>query len=170
MSAAAPSAPAAPETDAPARAFAHAFKRAIAVVRRLRGRDTHRPGELSYAQYGLLFGLAEHGALSNAELASLAEVSPSTATMMLDRLVEIGLVHRERSEVDRRVVLVALSAQGAETVAAHRARYEQLWSAALAGFSDEQLADAAAVLERVIAMFQDIERADEDAAAAHGTH
>ena len=36
----------------------HSFKTAMAAVRRLRGRETHRPGELSYAQYALLFGLS----------------------------------------------------------------------------------------------------------------
>ena len=141
---------------AAATAFGHTFKRAMAVVRRVRGRDTHRPGELSYAQYGLLFGLAEQGELSASDLASVAEVAPSTATKMLDRLVEAGLVARVRSDVDRRVVMVALTARGAEIVAARRARYENLWHEALAGFSDEQLRGASAVLERVVAMFEEI--------------
>ena len=35
----------------------------MAAVRRLRGRETHRPGELSFAQYSLLFGLATSGEL-----------------------------------------------------------------------------------------------------------
>jgi DNA-binding MarR family transcriptional regulator len=161
---------AAPEpaaADAPARTFGLAFKRAIAVVRRLRGRDTHRPGELSYAQYGLLFGLAEHRQLTTTELASLAGVAPSTATKMLDRLVEIELVERVRSELDRRVVLVALTLRGAKIVAARRARYDELWDTALAGFSDQQLAGATVVLERVIAMFEEIESAHDDTATEH---
>ena len=37
------------------------FRAAMAAVRRLRGRETHRPGELSFAQYSLLFGLARGG-------------------------------------------------------------------------------------------------------------
>ena len=110
--------------DTAALTFGLAFKRTMAVVRRVRGRDTHRPGELSYAQYGLLFGLAEHGELCATDLARLAEVAPSTATKMLDRLVETGLVRRVRSECDRRVVLVALTSRGAEIVAARRERYE----------------------------------------------
>jgi len=141
---------------AAATAFGHAFKRAMAVVRRVRGRDTHRPGELSYAQYGLLFGLAEQGELCATDLASVADVAPSTATKMLDRLVEAGLVARVRSDLDRRVVMVALTERGAAIVAARRARYEELWTAALAGFSDAQLDGATAVLERVIAMFEEI--------------
>jgi hypothetical protein len=44
--------------------LARSFKHAMASVRRLRGRETRRPGELSDAQYGLLFGLREHTELS----------------------------------------------------------------------------------------------------------
>ena len=132
MSAAVEAAPPGAPELAEATAFGHAFKRAMAVVRRVRGRDTHRPGELSYAQYGLLFGLAERGELSASDLASVADVAPSTATKMLDRLVDAGLVARVRSELDRRVVMVALTDRGGEIVAARRARYERLWREALA--------------------------------------
>ena len=93
--------------------FAGTFKAAMAAVRRLRGRDTHRPGELSYAQYGLLFGLADGGERSASELAGLADVAPATATQMLDSLVAGGFVERSRSERDRRLVLVSLTAREA---------------------------------------------------------
>jgi DNA-binding MarR family transcriptional regulator len=136
--------------------FGLAFKRAMAAVRRVRGRDAQRPGELSYAQYGLLFGLAEHGELCASDLAALAEIAPATATKMLDRLAEHGLVERTRSDRDRRLVLVALTARGVDLVAARRARYEQLWSTALDGFGSGELLAATAVLERVTAMFDEL--------------
>ena len=82
------------------------FKRAMAAVRRLRGRETHRPGELSFAQYGLLFGLADGGELSVRELALSADLSPATVTQMLDGLDATGLVERVRSQRDRRVVMI----------------------------------------------------------------
>ena len=50
--------------------FGVSFKAAMAAVRKLRGRETHRPGELSYAQYSLLFGLAQGGALPARDLRS----------------------------------------------------------------------------------------------------
>ena len=112
------------------------------------GATRHRPGELSYAQYGLLFGLAERGERSASELAGLADVAPATATQMLDSLVAPGFVERTRSDRDRRLVLVSLTARGSELVAARRARYEALWARALAGFSEHELATATAVLDR----------------------
>lgn len=141
-------------------ALARSFKAATGAVRRLRGRDTHRPGELSYAQYCLLFGLADRGELSASELAGLADVAPATATQMLDSLVAGGFVERSRSARDRRLVLVSLTEPGADLVASRRERYEKLWSRAFADFSAEELETATAVLERTREIF------DEMAAAA----
>lgn len=132
------------------------FKRAMASVRRLRGRETRRPGELSDAQYGLLFGLREHTELSSSELALAADLSPASATEMLDALAAAGLVQRVRSERDRRVVLTSLTDRGRKLVEERRARYEPLWRAAIAGFTDEELRCAAAVLDSLTALFDDL--------------
>lgn len=139
------------------------LKAAIAALRRLRGRETHRPGELSFAQYSLLFGLVDGDPLSARELASAADLSPATVTQMLDSLAAAGLVERVRSTGDRRVVLTSLTERGDELLAARRARLEPLWRDALAEFSDEQLATAAAVLDRVrdtFYTFADIDQLD----------
>jgi len=141
--------------------FAATFKGAMAAVRRLRGRDTHRPEELSYAQYCLLFGLADRGELSASELAGLADVAPATATQMLDSLVAGGFVSRSRSELDRRMVLVSLTSGGRELVAARRARYEALWARALARFSEQELETATAVLDCARAIFDEIASASD---------
>jgi DNA-binding MarR family transcriptional regulator len=133
-----------------------AFKHAMAAVRRLRGRETRCPGELSDAQYSLLFGLRDVPELSSRELAFLADLSPATTTEMLDGLAAAGLVHRERSESDRRVVLTSLTERGRDLVEARRARYEPRWRAALAEFSDEELVTAATVLERLREMFDEL--------------
>src|SRR3954463_2202688 len=85
------------------------FRAAMAAVRRLRGRETHRPGELSFAQYSLLFGLAHGGEMSAGELAPSADLSAATVTQMLDSLAAGGLVDRIRSERDKRVVLTSLT-------------------------------------------------------------
>ena len=148
-------APPAARTDA-LEHLGRSFKAAVAAVRRLRGRETHRPGELSYAQYSLLFGLADRRACSVGELALAAELSSATATRMLDHLAEVGLVERVRSNDDRRVVMTSLTKRGRTLVAARRARFEPRWRDALADFSDDELRTAAAVLERLPAVFDDI--------------
>jgi DNA-binding MarR family transcriptional regulator len=129
------------------------FKAATAAVRRLRGRETHHPDELSYAQYSLLFGLSDGRERSVGELALAAELSSATATQMLDSLATAGLVERVRSEADKRVVLTSLTERGRALVADRRARFEPRWRAALEDFDDDQLATAAAVLARLSVLF-----------------
>src|SRR5439155_18529471 len=59
-----------------------AFKGVMGAVRRLRGRDTQRPGELGFAQYRLLFGLSTGDHLSTGQLATVADLAPATVTQM----------------------------------------------------------------------------------------
>jgi DNA-binding MarR family transcriptional regulator len=134
-----------------------AFKGAMAAIRRLRGRDTHRHGALSFAQYQLLHGLAERQECSAGELALAAELSPATATQMLDSLVEMGLVERTRSERDRRVVTCTLTVHGRELTTARRAQFEQRWHAALAAFSTAELKTAAAVIDQLRSIYDELD-------------
>jgi DNA-binding MarR family transcriptional regulator len=148
--------------------FAQAFKAAMAAVRRLRGRETHRPGELSYAQYGLLFSLAKGEALSAGELAVAADISPASATQMLDALERGGLVERVRSGEDRRVVLTCLTDRGRQVVEARRRLLEPRWRAALAEFTAGDLLTAAAILDRITEMFHELAERPEDATEQPG--
>jgi DNA-binding MarR family transcriptional regulator len=150
--------------------FGQSFKATLAAVRRLRGRDTHRLGELSYAQYLLLFSLADSGAGSSRDIAVAAELAPATVTQMLDSLAAAGLVERVRSEQDRRVVLTSLTERGHALVAERRSHFEPRWRAALAEFSEEELRSAAAVLDRLRGMFDEFaEYPDGEPAAATTT-
>ncbi len=141
----------------PPEQFGSSFRAATAALRRLRGRETHRPGALSHAQYSLLFGLAmDSGARPAGELASAAALSPATATQMLDGLVRQRLIHRARSEDDKRVVLISLTERGRRVVGERRALYEPRWRAALAEFSDHDLLTAAAVLDSIRELFEEL--------------
>jgi DNA-binding MarR family transcriptional regulator len=133
-----------------------AFKGLVAAVRRLRGRETRCGGTLSDSQYGLLFGLRDHVEMSTGDLATLADLSPATATQMLEALAGAGLVHRVRSERDRRVVLTSLTDRGQALVEERRARIAPRWSAALAGYSDDELRTAAAVMNSLHAVFDEL--------------
>jgi DNA-binding MarR family transcriptional regulator len=142
--------------DGPKERLGRSFKATMGSVRRLRGRETHKPGALSFAQYGLLFGLEDKSELPTRELAVFADLSAATATQMLDHLEASGLVARVRSEHDRRVVLVSLTTSGRAAIGARKARFQTRWEAALADFSDAELVVAAAVLDRLSAMFDEI--------------
>lgn len=140
----------------PAGQVGRAFKRAMVAVRRLRGRETQRIGQLSYAQYALLHGLAGRCECSARELADHTDLSPATVTQMLEHLETAGLVTRSRSQQDRRVVLSVLTERGAEVVAQRQAQMEERWRAALGEFSEQELSAAARVLHRVADVFDSL--------------
>ena len=64
---------------------ARSFKRALAALRRMRGRETHCPGELTDAQYSLLFCLRDETQMSVRDLACAADLSPAAALHALRR-------------------------------------------------------------------------------------
>jgi MarR family transcriptional regulator, organic hydroperoxide resistance regulator len=135
---------------------ARAFKRALAALRRMRGRETHCPGELTDAQYSLLFCLRDQSQMSVRDLADAADLSAASVTEMLDGLATAGLVERRRSDRDRRVVLTSLTDAGRGLVEERRARFEPRLRAALEPFSEHDLLTAAAVLDGLRDMFDEV--------------
>jgi DNA-binding MarR family transcriptional regulator len=141
-------------------AIAHlgaSFKRVQVALRRLKGRETHRPGSPSFAQYQLLFTLADHDGLSSGELAAAAELSPASVTQMLDPLVEHGLVARGRSEHDRRIVTCSLTEAGRSVIDERRAAFQGVWEAAVADLETRDLEIAAEVFGRIAKIFDELD-------------
>lgn len=68
--------------------------------------------ELSFPQSLLLLKLNEAGTISMSELSRRLQITQGVATRMVDRLLEKGMVERERDKADRRVVLVSTSRKG----------------------------------------------------------
>lgn len=66
-------------------------------------------GELSLSQLHAVHVIHDCGSVTVGELASALGVSPPSASIMVDRLVEKGLLLREPSREDRRKVLVSIS-------------------------------------------------------------
>lgn len=65
--------------------------------------------ELSVAQMHTIMAVKERGKVTIKELAEHLLVSPPSASVMVDRLVEKGILLRQQSEADRRKVVVSLS-------------------------------------------------------------
>ncbi len=70
------------------------------------------PDDLTLPQYRILVLLDGRGRQTMGALAKQLDVNPSTATRACDRLVDKGMVARRADEVDRRTVVVELTARG----------------------------------------------------------
>ncbi len=66
-------------------------------------------GDLSLAQLNLLLAVRGKGEVTLSELAEILAVSPPSVSVMVERLVEKGLLVRERSTSDRRKVVIHVS-------------------------------------------------------------
>lgn len=67
---------------------------------------------LSVAQIGLLFVLANAGSANVRYVAERLRISQSAASLLVDRLVQAGLAERSDDPADRRRVIVRLTAEG----------------------------------------------------------
>jgi DNA-binding MarR family transcriptional regulator len=137
-------------------AFSAAVDDFMRAARRARGRLAGA-GVLSLSQYHLLEPLtASDEALGVGELAAAAGVSTPTATRMLGALERDGLVERRTCTRDRRVVRVALTADGAARVDEKRgrmqARRRQLYDSLEPGEREQ----AARLLSRLAAAIEDL--------------
>jgi MarR family transcriptional regulator, organic hydroperoxide resistance regulator len=129
--------------------FSEAWEAFSRATRRLRARAGRLPGDLSLPQYHLLEPLRHANRLSVGELAEAAGIAPPTATRMLDCLARNGLITRAHSEVDRRSVLVSLTAQGARAVEEAHDVVDAWRREVLESLEPEEREQAAALLERL---------------------
>lgn len=72
--------------------------------------------EVSLPQLHLLMVLQQDGPITVSELAHLLHVSAPSASAILDRMEERGLVHRVRDLADRRVVHIEMADHGRSVV------------------------------------------------------
>ncbi len=77
--------------------------------------------------------------LTMTELVEYIDSPMSTATGIADRLVRNGYISRERSEADRRVVILTLAEKGSHLVGNLKAMLQGYIARAVSGLSEEEL-------------------------------
>lgn len=106
--------------------------------------------ELTNAQWVPLFKIYNGHASTVAELARVCHMDTGAMTRLLDRLETKGLVQRQRSDTDRRVVHIALTEIGTQAARAIPHALSAVQNRALAGFSAEEFATFKQLLRRVL--------------------
>jgi DNA-binding MarR family transcriptional regulator len=109
-----------------------------------------RFGGVTLYQIGALRHLVKHGPLTMNELAARMEISPSSATQLVDRLVHHGLAERGPDPDDRRVLRVAVSGPASDAVREFEKETSQRLAALLAPLSEEELEVLASLAERIV--------------------
>lgn len=124
-------------------------------MRRARTASAEQHGGLSLPQVALLEPLATEPDLPVGRLASGADVSVPTATRMLQQLESKGVVVRRRSPEDERRVLVSLTDDGAERLAALRSRLRERQARAYEAFTPAERALLVTLLHRLTDLVAD---------------
>src|SRR4051794_8398411 len=130
--------------------FNRAWEDLFRATRRRRARhEAVDDGPLTIPQYQPLEPLLAGDALSVRALADQAGVAPPSATRMLDGLERAGFVTRSPSPRDRRVVDVALTAEGRRVVTARREQVDEWRRRLYEALPEGERADAARLLRRL---------------------
>jgi DNA-binding MarR family transcriptional regulator len=126
----------------------------LAITRTARRLRQEAGGSLSPSQGAALATIERHGPLTPSELAARERIQRPTATRVLARLEQTGLVVRTADPADGRSSLVRLSPAGAEFLAELRTRKDAFLSERLEALDAEDRATlerAAALLEELLA-------------------
>jgi len=100
-------------------------------------------------QLPVLMNLKGGKALSQAELARIAQVEQPSMAQLLNRMERDGLVQRSADPADKRSRLVALTAEANARMPQAKVRMEALSAQMLAGFSPEESAQLVQFLARI---------------------
>jgi DNA-binding MarR family transcriptional regulator len=124
----------------------------LAITRTARRLRQEAGTDLSPSQTAALATIDSNGPLTPSELASLERVQRPTATRIVARLEEKGLVERAADPADGRSFIVSPTAQGRTLLRKLRTRKNAYLARRLRGLSAEEvaaLARAADILERL---------------------
>ena len=125
----------------------------LVVARTARRLRQEAGADLSPSLSSALASIDRHGPITPSELATHERVQRPTATRVLARLEELGLVDRALDPADRRSSLITASAEGRALLRRQRSRKEEFLARRLADLDAGDLATlerAAGILERVL--------------------
>jgi DNA-binding MarR family transcriptional regulator len=99
------------------------------------------------------------GPVLTGRLAAELRITAPAITQLTDRLIRKGLIERQAAVDDRRCVMVALSAKGKRLVDQFRRQRSDIFSGALRYLSDDEQAQVAEGLSKVIEALERYESA-----------
>jgi DNA-binding MarR family transcriptional regulator len=99
--------------------------------------------ELTFAQARALFILAARKELTVSQLAKFLRVGNPTASILVQQLVERGVVTRTEHPTDRRHTILRLTPKAEEIAAGRRQEREKQWQRWLSDVSIDELNDIA---------------------------
>jgi DNA-binding MarR family transcriptional regulator len=104
---------------------------------------------ISEPQGLIIRALMEYGDMKVSDIAKRLDLSNSTVSGLVDRLVEKGVVDRKRSEEDRRVVMISLAKSHRQPLKRHFEAVFTRLNKVMDLSSEQELDDIAKALEKL---------------------
>ena len=114
--------------------------------------------QVTFTQWMVMANLARFEHLTATELASETCYDMGALTRIVDDLEAQGLVRRARSERDRRVVEITLTAEGRQQLQAGKRIVVDLLNSLVEPFSRQELETLIALMQRVLGRLQEAEQ------------
>lgn len=116
--------------------------------------------DINPAQGRIMFALWQEDVVPIRELAKQTALGKSTLTSMLDRLEEAGLIVRERSGTDRRVILVKRTEKDRSRQETYEQVSEEMSAIYYVGLTEAEIARFERSLEKILGNLSRHERSD----------
>jgi len=113
------------------------------------------PLGLTLGEFRVLRVLSELGPSPMIDLAKEQMITGAAMTSIVDHLEKLSLIERVRSDSDRRVVSVAISRKGQDTVKQGLALYRKLIEKATHNVAEQERRNLLAILDKMIASMQE---------------
>lgn len=157
-----------PEVPQDTYAIVTAIRRIVRAVT-LHGRRTGRESGLTVAQFLALKAIGDRpGGTVATEILDEVQVSAGTLSGIVQRLVDLGHVHRVRDPNDRRRVLLTITPTGLELLASTSGTLQDRFLVRLDGLDEAERTEILDVLERVVALME-AQSLDASPILTHGT-
>ena len=110
------------------------------------------------SQHRLLMILGKHPDCSQTAIAEKMEISPPAVAVTLKKLEKGGYISRQCLEEDNRVNEVVVTEKGRQAISESIVCFQEVESAILKGFSDQEMEQLSDFLQRMIANGEDYSR------------
>lgn len=111
-------------------------------------------GEITFTEYIFMRYLSKEGPTRPSDAAAAFEVSLAHVTSICDRLVQKGLIFRERTETDRRTIQIGLSEEGRKVVEKFAQIKRDYLSTFYQDLATEELAQFKDILSKINISFE----------------
>lgn len=115
-------------------------------------------GDLTLPQFMTLAALEKHGPLDQVTLGGIAALDRTTVAVVIGNLAKRGLVTSEKSKVDRRAKVAALTDEGVDALSRAQPAAVRAQARVLASLSEEEQQTLSSLLARISDDHKDVGR------------